>query len=61
MGFLFAFIAVLYPFKEFCSALWFYNIVVVNGVANYHKVRNSLGHADSFAEHIYIWFPSTLL
>ena len=39
------------------SALWLYNILVVNDVANCGRQRDSLGHG----QHIYIWFPSTLL
>ena len=49
--------SVLRPFKQFRLALWFYNIIVVNGVANYGRLQNSLGHG----EHFHIWFLSTLL
>ena len=45
------------PFKSFCSALWLINILVVNDEVDCGRLWNSLGHG----EHIYIWFPSTLL
>ena len=51
------FSAILWPFKSFCSALWFYNILMVNDVANCGRLQDSLGHE----KHIYIWFPSTIL
>ena len=47
----------MFTFKEFCSALWYYNIVVVNSVANYGRLRNFLGYEEYF----HVWFPSTLL
>ena len=49
------FSTVLWPFKLFCSALWLYNILVVNNVANCGRLGDCLGHR----EHIYIWFLST--
>ena len=51
------FSAVLWPFKSFCSALWLYNILVVNDVANCDRLGDSLGHR----EYIHIWFPRTIL
>ena len=36
----------------FCSALWLYKILVVNGVANCGRLGDSLGRG----KHIYIWF-----
>ena len=53
----FGFSAVLWPFKLFYSALWLYNILVVNDVANCGRLRDSLGHR----EYNNVWFPSTLL
>ena len=50
------FSAILWPFKSFFSALWLYNILVVNDVANCGRLRDSLGHGEL----IYIWFPSIL-
>ena len=47
------FSAVLWLFKSFCSALWLYNILVANDVANCDRLWDPLGHG----EHIYIWFP----
>ena len=51
------FSAVLWPSKLFCSALWLYNILVVNDVATTIRLQDSLGHG----EHNSVWFPSTLL
>ena len=48
------FSTVLWPFKLFL-ALWLYNILVINDVANCGRLCDSLGHG----EHIYIWIPST--
>ena len=40
------FSAVLRLFKSLCLALWLYNILVVNDVANYGRLQDSLGHRE---------------
>ena len=49
-----AFSAILWVFKSLCLALWLYNILVINDVANCGRLRDSLGHR----EHIYLCIVS---
>ena len=53
----FAFSAILWAFKSLCLALWLYNILVVNNVANCGRLRDSLWHR----EHIYLCIVSSTL
>ena len=46
MRWVFKFSAVLWLFKSFCSALWLFNILVVNDVANCSRLQDFLGHGE---------------